>query len=212
MARIKGPRKIHRYTAGFKLKAVKPLQPRARAPRWPRSRPSSQEATLRSRTPTATPPCRPTSRPCRAGKATSGAASTRSSCAPSPACARPSNGTRPSTELRARAGFLTFTPSRTTSRWLSSAARRCALSPRRVQGQGSALPRHPRARPARGDAVGDMDPAGRRPARLDPVAPAGIIASRHSLSSCLSLPLTPHRKDGQRSGHNMASPRAGAAE
>jgi hypothetical protein len=30
--------------------------------------------------PTATPPCRPTSRPCRAGNTTSGAASTRSSC------------------------------------------------------------------------------------------------------------------------------------
>jgi len=54
-----------------------------------RSRPSSQAATLKSRRPTATPRCRPTSRPCRAGNATSGAASTRSSCAPSPACARP---------------------------------------------------------------------------------------------------------------------------
>ena len=48
----------------------------------------SRAATRRSPRATATPPCRPTSRPCRAGKATSGAASTRSSCAPSPACAR----------------------------------------------------------------------------------------------------------------------------
>jgi len=38
------------------------------APRCPRSRPSSQAATLRSRRPTATRPCRPISRPCRAGK------------------------------------------------------------------------------------------------------------------------------------------------
>ena len=35
--------------------------------------------------------------------------------------------------------------SRSTSRWLSSAARRCVLSPlRRVQGEGNAVPRHPR--------------------------------------------------------------------
>lgn len=46
----------------------------------------------------------PTSRPCRAGNATSSAAWTRSSCAPFPACARRSNGTRPSTESRGWAG------------------------------------------------------------------------------------------------------------
>jgi hypothetical protein len=86
---------------------------RSRSPAGPRSRPSSQAATLRSRRPTATAPCRPTSRPCRAGNATSGAASTRSSCAPSPACTRPSNGTRPSMASRARAGSSAFTASRT---------------------------------------------------------------------------------------------------
>ena len=69
---------------------------------------SSQAATRRSRRATATPPCRPTSRPCRAGNATSGAASTRSSCAPSPACARRSNGTRPSMASRTRVWFLGF--------------------------------------------------------------------------------------------------------
>ena len=61
---------------------------------------------------------------------TSDAASTRSSCAPSPACARQSNGTRRYTESKARAGSSASTASRSTSRWLSSAARRCILSPR----------------------------------------------------------------------------------
>ena len=65
------------------------------------------------------PPCRPTSRPCPAGNATSGAASMRSSCALSLACARRSNGTRRCTESRARAGSSTSIPSRATSRWLS---------------------------------------------------------------------------------------------
>ena len=60
-----------------------------RKERPPQSPPSSQAAILRSRRATATLPCRPTSRPCRAGNATSGAISTPSSRAPSPACARP---------------------------------------------------------------------------------------------------------------------------
>src|SRR6266542_2152394 len=58
-----------------------------------------------------------------------GAASTRSSCAPSPTCARQSNGTRPSMASRARAGSSTFIASRSTSKWLSSAACHCVLSP-----------------------------------------------------------------------------------
>ena len=78
--------------------AAKAAKPRKTAPKSQPgkvgSRSSSRAATRRSRRATATPPCRPTSRPCRAGKATSGAASTRSSCAPSPACRRRSNGTR----------------------------------------------------------------------------------------------------------------------
>src|SRR5262249_33614027 len=65
---------------------------RRRSPARPQDRPSSPAATRRSRRPPATPPCRPTSRPCRAGNATSGVASKRSSCAPSPACTKPSNG------------------------------------------------------------------------------------------------------------------------
>ena len=51
-------------------------------------------------------PCRPTSPPCRAGKATSAAASIRSSSAPSPACERRSNGTRPSMASRTRQGWF----------------------------------------------------------------------------------------------------------
>ena len=61
---------------------------RQRVPHGPRSRPSSAAATHRSRRPTATPPCRPTSTRCRAGNAMSGDASMRSSCAPSRTCAR----------------------------------------------------------------------------------------------------------------------------
>ena len=73
-----------------------------------KARASSPAATRRSRRPTATPPCRPTSRPCRAGNATSGAASTRSSCAPSPACTRPSSGTRRFYGIEGQGWFLGF--------------------------------------------------------------------------------------------------------
>jgi hypothetical protein len=62
-------------------------------------------------------------------KRASGAASTRSSCAPSPACARRSNGTRRCTESMAKAGSSASIASRSTSRWLSFAAHRCVLSP-----------------------------------------------------------------------------------
>ena len=48
---------------------------------------------------------------------------------------------------------------------------------RRVQAQGSALPRHPRGRPARRGADGDVDPAGGRPARLGPVAKHHAVRS-----------------------------------
>ena len=50
---------------------------------------SSRAAIRKSRRPTATPRCRRTSPRCRAGSATSGSASTRSSCATCPTCARP---------------------------------------------------------------------------------------------------------------------------
>src|SRR5262249_8636023 len=82
---------------------------------------------------------------------------------------------RPSTESRARVGSSASIASRTTSRWLSSAARRCVLSPRRVQAEGSALPRHPRGRPARRGTRGELDPAGIGAARLGPVAAAGDV-------------------------------------
>ena len=117
-------------------------------------------AILRSRRPTATPPCGPTSRPCLVGNARSGAASTRSSCAPSPTCARLSGGTRPSMASRAKAGSSAFIASRSTSSWLSSAARHCVLFPRRVQARQSALPRHPRGRPARRSSARHLGEAG----------------------------------------------------
>ena len=69
-------------------------------------------------------PYRPTSPPCRAGNAISGAASTRSSWALSPTYARRSNGTRHFTESRIRAGSLASIALRSTSKWLSFAARR----------------------------------------------------------------------------------------
>jgi hypothetical protein len=102
------------------------------------------------------------------------------SCAPSPTCARPSSGTRPSMASRARAGSSTFIASRSTSKWRSSAARHCVLSPRRVQAQGRALPRRPRGRPARRGARGELDSACIGASRLGPVAPAGILASSRS--------------------------------
>ena len=138
-----------------------------------KARPCSPAAIRRSRRATATPPCRPTSRPCRAGNATSGAASTRSSCAPSPACARPSNGTRRSMASRTRAGSSAFTASRSTSKWLSSAARRCALSrPASPSSKDSALPRHPRGRPARRSAARRLGEAGQPIARRTNVSGA----------------------------------------
>jgi len=45
--------------------------------------------------------------------------------------------------VEGQAGSSASIASRTTSKWLSSAARRCVLSPRRIQEQGHALPRHP---------------------------------------------------------------------
>ena len=66
--------------------------------------------------------------------------------------------------------FLASTSSRATSRWLSSAARRCVRSRPASQAQGRALPRHPRRRRARRGADGDVGEAGRRVARLGSVA------------------------------------------
>ena len=54
-------------------------QPTETVPQRARSRGSSRGATLRLPKPTATPPCRPTYRRCRAGNATSDAVSTSSS-------------------------------------------------------------------------------------------------------------------------------------
>ena len=57
---------------------------------------------------TARPRYRPISRPCRAGKATSGAVWTRSSSARSPAYARPSNGNSPFYGVEGQGWFLSF--------------------------------------------------------------------------------------------------------
>ena len=115
------PAKVAKKVAKPRTTAAKPQS------RMPRSRSSSQAATPRSRRAMATPPCRPISRPCRAGKATSVVGSTRSSCAPSPAFTRRSNTIRRSTASKGRAGSSASMSSRNTSRWPSSAARRCVL-------------------------------------------------------------------------------------
>ena len=109
----------------------------------PKSRPSSQAATLRSPRQTATPPCRPTSRPCRAGNATWDATSTRSSCAPFPACA---SSQMELAALRSRGpGLVPRHPLLHELRQSGFLPRHVAAScpPRRVQEQGHALPRHP---------------------------------------------------------------------
>ena len=123
---------------------------------------------LRSRRPTATPPCKPTSRPCRAGNATSAAASTRSSRAPSPGSRKavkwnsPFYGVEGERE-RKDGWFLAFIASRSTSKWLSSAARRCVPAPPGAsKQQGRALPRHPRGRPARRSPAHRLGEASRR--------------------------------------------------
>ena len=82
----------------------------------PSSPACSPEEIPRSPSVTATRPCRPTSGLCPGRSGMSGAASTPSSCALCPACARPSGGTHPSTESRGRAGVSTFTASPGTSR------------------------------------------------------------------------------------------------
>ncbi len=140
-----------------------------------------------SRRLTAILPFKPTSRRCRAGNATSGVASTRSSPARFPGVghARPSNGTRLCTEsrMRGRAGSSASIASRSTSKWPSSAVHRCACPARRIQAEGSALPRHPRG-------WGGDDPldeaqladwvkqASRLPRRTDVIPPPGHAGHR----------------------------------
>lgn len=114
---------------------------------------SSQAAILRSRRPLATLPCKPTSRPCPAGKRISGSASTRSSWPPSPMFSRPSSGTR---RLRHRGpGLVPRHPLLHEVHQGGFLPRHVAASrpPRRVQAKGSALPRHPRGRPARRSSI-----------------------------------------------------------
>ena len=69
--------------------------------------------------------------------------------------------------------------------------------PRRVQAQGGALPRHPRGRPARRGAVGDVDPAGGRPARLGPVAPVRLSARLRMPQTLVSKHLRLRRSAGR---------------
>ena len=102
---------------------------RRRRPQRRRSRRSSRAATPRSRRATAMRPCRPTSRPCRAGSATPGAASTRSSCAPCPACARPSEWNSPFYGVEGQGWFLGLPLLHEVRQGdVSSAARRCVRS------------------------------------------------------------------------------------
>jgi hypothetical protein len=130
------------------------------------SRPSWRAATLRSRRPMATPPCRPTSLPCRAGNATSGAASTRSSCAPFSGVRKAVKWNSPFYGIESQGWFISF---HCFTKYIKVAVfRGTSLRPvpRRVQAQGSALSRHPRGRLARRNADGDLGKAVRRVARL----------------------------------------------
>jgi hypothetical protein len=128
--------------------AAKAAKPRKTAPqsrsRKAESRPCSPAATLRSRRPTATPPYRPLSRPCRAGNARSGAASTRSSCAPSPARARPSNGIRRCMGWKGQGWFVSF---RCFTKYVKVAFFRGAslrpAPPGGIEEQGRAVSRYP---------------------------------------------------------------------
>ena len=96
----------------------------------------------------------------RNGKATSGAASTTSSCAPCPTCARPCGGTHPGMASRGQGWFVSLPrlhPLRKGDlpQWRVAASRPTRLR----QGQGLALGRHLRRRARRG-AAGDVDSAG----------------------------------------------------
>ena len=81
---------------------------RSRGPARSRRRRSWQAATLRSRRPTATPPYRPTSRPCRAGNATSGVASTRAHRAHRPRRAQGRQMNSPFYGIEGQGWFLNF--------------------------------------------------------------------------------------------------------
>ena len=83
---------------------------------------------------------------------------------------------------------------------LSSAARRC-VTPPATPSTRSALPRHPRVRAARRVAVGDVDPAGGRPARLGPVG-------RQGSSQAQSL-RSPNGVSSMKRGSQASSPGGG---
>ena len=75
--------------------------------------------------------------------------------------------------IEGRAGSSASIASRSTSRWRSSAARRCVRCRPSSPSTRNALLPHPRGRPARRGARGELDQAGIGAARLDPVAPIG---------------------------------------
>ena len=136
---------------------------------------SLQAAILRLRRPTAMRPCRPTSRPCRAGNATSDAISTRSSCAPCPAPQGPDAiGTRPFYGVEdhplVTLAFHCFTKY---IEVLSPGTSLRPLPPGCVQARGRALPRHPRGRPARRSSVRSLGEAGQPIARRTTVSDRG---------------------------------------
>ena len=84
-----GPESSPRRRQARRPSQVRVRPSRSRCEKARRSPSSSRAATRRSRRRTATPRCRRTSPRCRAGSATSGSASTRSSCGTCPTCARP---------------------------------------------------------------------------------------------------------------------------
>ena len=135
------------------------------ARRQPRSQSSSQAATRRSRRPTATRPCRPTSRPCRTGNATSGVGSTRSSCAPCPTCAKPCRWNTPFYGIEGQGWFLAVPlhdevhQGRVPPRHFSAPS-----SPDCVEGPEYALLPCWRGRPLRRGACSELDQTGLRAA------------------------------------------------
>ena len=171
-----------------------------------RSRSSFQAATRRSRRPTATPPCRPTSRPCRAGKATSAAASTRSSCAPSP---RSQGGQMELAVLWHRGpGLVPRHPLLHEVHQGGVLPRRVAAScpARRVQAKGSALPRHPRGRPARRSSIRRLGEASQPIARRTNVSGRCEVRARRPATSANKSAVTDQRAKRLRCGCQIIFP------
>ena len=74
-------------------------------------------------------------------------------------------------------GSSAFIASRSTSRWRSSAARRCVRPARPVQAKRRALPRHPRGRPARRSPARRLGEASEPTARRTDVSIVGWVSA-----------------------------------